>query len=509
MKPLNANSQSCDPISSNCVIWQGPDIECIKLCKGDTISDIVAKLATELCLVLDTLDVKKYQLSCFNITSCDPKDFHALIQFLIGRICQLEACNPDCVDPCITNGTTPTRSPILTASGCPDCTIAIAPCFYYVNEFGDTVTQMQLIDYVYAIGNKICLLAGQIETINLTLQNFNIRITTLENTPPPVYELPTFIPVCVLPAVPTDIATILQALEAQFCALRAATGTPEEIYQAIAYQCSGLGTAAALGTTGGNMASIPGWVNSPATAADTLTNIWLTICDLRSAVANIKLTCCPGGCDGIEIRLQLTLVDTTLTLFFTGTLPAGFQNCLPSGTVFTITDTSGGLVNVSVDLVSYMNVLTGYPINLTATPIDILNNLTVTGSPCFENIVTNTTCQSYISEIYYNVPICPAFILTPSTTSIDYAASVPVGTADYTIEVWNSTSTLLITSYTQTIVGPGTFLGSIGGLTSGTLYKVRLVITIDGVPTACPYQSLTTLGYPCDAPDTVVATIII
>ena len=50
MKPLNLDKSTCNPISSNCVIWGGPDIECINLCKGDTITDVTYKLALELCI---------------------------------------------------------------------------------------------------------------------------------------------------------------------------------------------------------------------------------------------------------------------------------------------------------------------------------------------------------------------------------------------------------------------------------------------------------------------------
>ena len=52
MKPTNIYKHGCDPISSNCVIWQGPDIECINLCKWDSVSDVVYKLAQELCTVM-------------------------------------------------------------------------------------------------------------------------------------------------------------------------------------------------------------------------------------------------------------------------------------------------------------------------------------------------------------------------------------------------------------------------------------------------------------------------
>jgi hypothetical protein len=44
MKPLNLDNSPWNPISSHCVIWQGPDLACIKLCKGDTVSDVLAIL---------------------------------------------------------------------------------------------------------------------------------------------------------------------------------------------------------------------------------------------------------------------------------------------------------------------------------------------------------------------------------------------------------------------------------------------------------------------------------
>ena len=54
MIPVNNGYTSpCSPISSNCVIWQGPDIPCIGICNGDTVSDVVGKLGEELCNILD------------------------------------------------------------------------------------------------------------------------------------------------------------------------------------------------------------------------------------------------------------------------------------------------------------------------------------------------------------------------------------------------------------------------------------------------------------------------
>lgn len=86
MKPLNIKKESCSPVSSNCVIWNGPDIECINLCKGDTVTEVVYKLATELCKVMDVFNVSNYDLSCLDLP-CPPKTFEELIQATITAIC--------------------------------------------------------------------------------------------------------------------------------------------------------------------------------------------------------------------------------------------------------------------------------------------------------------------------------------------------------------------------------------------------------------------------------------
>lgn len=86
MKPLNLDKSSCNPISSNCVIWGGPDIECVNLCKGDTITDVTYKLALELCQVMESLNVTNYDLACLDL-SCAPQDFNSLLQAIINKLC--------------------------------------------------------------------------------------------------------------------------------------------------------------------------------------------------------------------------------------------------------------------------------------------------------------------------------------------------------------------------------------------------------------------------------------
>jgi hypothetical protein len=114
------------------VVWQGPTLTCIDLCAGDTISDVVAKLAEELCTLLDQTNVTNYDLTCLGVASCGPKDFQALIQLLIDKICELNNI--------------PTGTPEKSTNECPNCSVTVADCF----RTGGNTT-MQLLDYVQMI----------------------------------------------------------------------------------------------------------------------------------------------------------------------------------------------------------------------------------------------------------------------------------------------------------------------------------------------------------------------
>jgi len=515
MKPLNNDNPSCSPISSNCVIWQGPDIACIKLCKGDTVSAVVFKLATELCAVMDTLNITNYNdaLACFNLTPCGPKDFEALINFILERLCALEKC-ANCVPSCntTTNGTTttPVRSPSLIP-GCPDCEIAIAPCFYYKNQFGDTITTMQLLDYVYAIGNKVCDIVSQIDIINATLVQFNTRITILENTPPIVYPIPQIVPNCILPSVPTDINIVLDALEAEFCLLEGATGLPAQIYTALTYQCVGLDTAAALGPAGGVMGAIPGWQNPVFNLSDSLTNMWITICDMRAAIANIQLNCCPTGCDGINLLLQAVVEagGSTLRVYITGTIPAGFLQCSGLGTLFTISDSLGGSFTQYLDIITNLNNPAGIIVGLGSTPVNGSANITVSATACLTNATTGATCSTGLSFFVNNEAACPSVIVSSTPTTVGYSATISSVSGIYTVQLYDNLGTTLIAQNIVAVTAPFVLTGSFIGLSSSTPYRIRVLITIGESTTTCPFTPVTTAPVTCPPPTEVSASIVV
>ena len=273
MKPLNLDNRPCSPISSNCVIWQGPDISCINICNGDTVSDVVAALATELCTLLDQTNVSNYDLTCLGITACGPKDFQALIQLLINKICELQGVPADTKD----------------ASACPDCLVSVAPCFVQ-----NGITTMQLLDYVQMIANKICDLIESIADLQDQIDALNIRVTILEETPPPTFTLPSLTPDCDLgvssngtpvnPATSQTIDIVLDALINDdtngYCVYTAALGEVADLYTAISRKCVNDGTP--MLSTPGTFGSLVTWVDDANydTVADAINNIWLVLCDI-------------------------------------------------------------------------------------------------------------------------------------------------------------------------------------------------------------------------------------
>lgn len=500
MFPTNLENQGCDPISSNCVVWQGPDIACINLCKGDSVSTVVAKLATELCEVLETLDIDSYDISCFTIATCPPENFQALIQFLIEHICALENITPP---------TTP------GAAGCPDCVVNIASCFYFQNPVGDTITTMQLQDYVTAIGNRICLIANQIATIQSSIVELQNRVTDLENSVRSV-EVESrsnvqqdVLPVCVLP--PTELVPqrdLLMALEAQFCQLIGATGDPNNIYTAILKQCTGLNSGPQLAGSG-NMASITGWVPTVANLADSFNNLWLAICDMRSAILNIQANCCPTVCSAIEVSVSAALNSPSdLRLYFTGAIPPNFVECNPTGTLVKIEDTTGGSITIQVPVITNLNSALGYSVDLSATPVNTADDLTITATFCFNDPATGTQCQSVGVYVMANLSTCPAVLLTPTDDSISYSFNWVGGPATLEVDLYDSSGTVLLASQTTSVGGVTPVNGIFAGLTVSTTYRVRLKVTIGVNETICAFTTTTTLDPPCLPPSTVGAIII-
>ena len=327
MKPINLNTAPCVPMSSNCVIWQGDNIPCINLCHGDTVSDVVFKLATELCTIMDQLNVSNYDLTCFGITACGPNDFQTLIQFLITQICELQ-------------GVTPTTKENTT--GCPDCLVTVAPCFVVGGQ-----TTMNLTDYVNMIAEKICDIVDELVIINAALVDLNTRVTTLENAIPPSFTIPSYITDCQIGSLAPanwDIDVILEAFTNEvWCSFYGATGTTNAILAAVAAECVE-GTFNSLSIPGSLMQVVyPDWNNvafAPNTLASTINRLWISLCDMRTSLLNSSVVV--EGSEWIDVVTTTVGTDVTYTVSEIGKPGLSVYLAPPSNLLKTTPDQNTG-----------------------------------------------------------------------------------------------------------------------------------------------------------------------
>lgn len=497
-----AKDQGCNPVSSNCVVWQGPDLDCIGLCKGDTISEVVYKMATELCSLIDMFDLSEFDFTCLNLAASDqPDNVGELIQILTERICALEGVDP------VTPGTNP---------DCPDtCIVPIAPCFYYINPQGDTVTTMTLPEYVTAIGNRICDILDDITALQDSVTSLQTQqsdtandVTDLQNDKADKASLDYQVNSKTSPSAGVQYITdALRYVENYSLGQGDAVGSPTLLYQNMLK--AGLISDEDRVYGSGPMSGITGWTSNVLTAAESIGNLWLTVDDLRKQVNYMKENCCSTGCSDIYLNFRASLGGSIITLFTDGS--TGFSpewtECTGTSKV-TVTDELGNSTTITTSLIALIDEPLGYSFDLAATSVDFTTNLTVVADTCFFNTATETQCNEDYTDTIINSPACPSTVLTVFSTSVNYQFNSTPGYT-YVVNVYYNGGGTPVAS--QIIATPGVIvIQSIMGLLSETDYELEIVV-VDGTggETNCPRQPFTTLAADCQPPINAVAMVTI
>jgi hypothetical protein len=500
IQPTNTQA-GCNPVSSNCVIWQGPDIPCIDLCKGDSISDVTFKVATELCTLVDQLDITGFNVSCFPPICPKPENIHDLIQFILDTLCELQGA---------TGTTTPTDQPV-----CPDnCIVSIAPCFYYPNQFGQQVTTMTLTEYATAIGIKVCTLIDWQIAADITFTQIDARLDAIEacdpcNPPAPVIEIPTS---CLSPSTDIPIVTFVETMEVELCNLQTAlvgNGTVAQtvVDAALAQQCQGIESSTPLSQPYGSMGLIPGWVTAASgnftTLAAAVQNLWITVCDMRAALNNVVTNCC-NACNQVILDLSNSSYNpatTTLTVDFQGSIPAGL--IAAGGLGITITDCNGVFFTyLASDIITLMG--TSITIDFSVEAPGTFNTGCVGANAYFIqmqgglnlNTPDGQKCTFAGPTQFIAGGAVPALTITPVSTTQLRATFTPVfiGPVTYYLELWDNSFTGIVAS--APIVTPPTavvFNYTFGSLTTLTTYQTRIVMVAGASTETGPFVSGTTL----------------
>jgi hypothetical protein len=495
MIPTNSSGSTngCDNISSNCVIWQGPDISCIDLCNGDSISEVVFKLATKVCDLLESgvdanPNLEGLDLTCLNVRGATPTQLVPVLQAMVNQIC----LNADSGG----GGNEKSNSlPIMT----------LPACMQYDDKSGNPVTQLPLDEFATLIANQVCDNLASINTINSTLSSLNTRIDVLEACVLPcsggVVEAQ-IVPSCVSNVgTLTNVSVVVLALETAFCSLRNAVGFPSAINSAISQSVI---TGSSLTRTSSSVSygSKTGWNNSASTLAESVQNAWIVIDDLYTAIGNIQTNCCPSGCDSVIFDYVAQVVTdsqglvTGINFNFQGsTIPTGFADVTGFSKII-VTDVNGVSLN-QIFSVQVEQSTSG--VLFDTSGLNTANDLNV--SVQFNVSNGTDTCETVLSSVLSGIVPCPSLQINPITedgVTVSFANNLGT-TASYIVNVINASTGVV--AATQTVNNPGPTVSAVfTGLIPSTSYQVQVTVNFAGATNLCPLSTVTFNTLDGDAP---------
>ena len=505
MLPVGSNNKStpCSVVSSTCVSWQGPDIPCIGLCKGDTVTDVVAKLGELVCDINTRAADVTVNVACLGGGTYD--NYNDVIQFITTKLCELYTIVDDIVIP----------APVSLICDVAACLQA---------EAGGTT--LDVVNYAELIGQQYCILEGTVGTLSSVVSSHSSSIVTINNTLstlPATYAPKNSAYVC-LGTGTAALTTIVAAIEQELCDLEAVTGTPAELAAEIVPFCN-LTNEPALSLPGTMASAYPGWKVTVSTLADTINNMWITICDMRSLVTQLQ-DCCNKTCADIDLGFFGVLNGSTLSIFAsTGSvLPSQFVQCTSPASTITITDTSLHTATYTFnDIAGIVDGSSSRDFDLSSSALNLSEDFTISVNYCFSNSTSDLVCQNTITFPMINTVACPTVTLTSSylfgTGEIHYSFPniYPASaTTKYRINVYDA-GLSLISSFTTNVASLlGTpVVGNITGLSLGTYYveiQILAAYTLpepyDVVTRTCPQQEISVVSTSCVSPEPVTAFLI-
>ena len=178
-----------------------------------------------------------------------------------------------------------------------------------LQPFASNVTTLPLndadqpSDYSRLIGGMVVDHDTRLSQLTSSLNTLYGYTTILQNQMATIIANGLVVPQISLPSIMPDAAyynveVVVAAIGSQLDTLRIATGTSTTLGQAVLYQdkvyeniSQTLAAQTSLSSSPTIMSGLTGWVASPATAADSIKNMWITINDMRKAVQTFYSFC--------------------------------------------------------------------------------------------------------------------------------------------------------------------------------------------------------------------------
>lgn len=281
-------SRNCIPVSSSCVLWHGPNIECIGLYKDDSIQDVLYKLGEFVC----SLNAQLEDCNCNGnnndnlIYSCvllDGKhevfgqNSQEFLTYVASWICDMMRGDFSIIG---LDGES------LKSLNTP---LPLPPEMQYENEDGQSIVEVDYREYIILLSEKIVEIYNNYIEVGLDILEIKNDILEIQNWINR-YKEPGEITItskCASSLNPGEVIEISEAfenLEDDYCNYKSLLGTNSQWTLATGEMCVGLREDSQLLNPEAIMSELPNWIYDPITVAENYNNLWLTICDLRESL---------------------------------------------------------------------------------------------------------------------------------------------------------------------------------------------------------------------------------
>ena len=166
-------SKCVDSTNSSCVVWDGHNIDCLGLCRGDTVTDVITKLGQIVCLLNNFTDVKTLNFLCYSNENNLPQNLNELLQWYITKLCEIR--NQPSSEPDITCD--------YVLNNIYSCLIPFTICFgnNIIATYNVPLWTSSGNSFVSIVAERICDIYSTISSIQNTLNNIQNQITYILN----------------------------------------------------------------------------------------------------------------------------------------------------------------------------------------------------------------------------------------------------------------------------------------------------------------------------------------
>ena len=286
MLPINNNNPPCDPVSSNCVIWQGPDLPCVDICNGDSISAVLAGLCDQL-VILQNCCGSGSGSGSIDITNINQTTLDGGPATTVDQLIQL------IIDNINNYGGDGSGSGIWDCKSTLDCTLGVPECLTSITSLNNPETLEVIITYLM---NEHCGDNSQDATRAASIQSLNNKVIQLEKVPPGDPN-PVLRSACVDKENTNTqpIANLINKIEVDYCVTKGLVGSESEVLAALSKQPV---NPIPLDFNGGGF--VPSIPQNPTSIAESLDAAWRLIDDLRKAVTELQIN---TGNNGVLQRM--------------------------------------------------------------------------------------------------------------------------------------------------------------------------------------------------------------